>query len=101
MSFVSSGNVILPYTPAIFDLLKRTLIDEEKTESLVKLSVGLLGDLADTFRGGELREALMQDWVVNSFKFKGRGYQNDTKRTLKWAKEVSRSTLSVEHHLTP
>jgi len=90
------GNVILPYVPSIFDLLQRTLADEDKTEPLVRLSVGLMGDLADTFRGGELREALMQEWVVNSLKIKGRGYSTDTKKTLKWAKEMVKAAAMVQ-----
>ncbi|KAG8905172.1 karyopherin beta [Tulasnella sp. 403] len=90
------GTMILPWVPTILELLQRALTDEEKTETLVKLSVGLIGDLADTFRGGELREALMQEWVINSWKIKGRGYSADTKKTLKWAKEMVKGATYVQ-----
>ncbi|KAG8984512.1 karyopherin beta [Tulasnella sp. 427] len=57
------ADVVLPYVPSIFDLLHRTLIDEDRTESLRlgKLGVGLIGDLADAYRNGEIRDALLQE----------------------------------------
>ncbi|KAG8858970.1 karyopherin beta [Tulasnella sp. 330] len=82
------GHAIKPYVPSIMELLQRSLTDEERTETLVKLSVGLIGDLADAFRAGELRDSLMQEWILNALKIKGRGYSADTKKTLKWAKEM-------------
>lgn len=97
-SLKASGkaDVVLPYVPSILDLLHRTLTDEDRTEALVKLGVGLIGDLADAYRNGEIREALLQEWIVNSFKFKGRGYSPDTKKTLKWAKENVRAATNVQ-----
>ncbi|KAG8915424.1 karyopherin beta, partial [Tulasnella sp. 417] len=89
-------DVILPYIPSILDLLHRTLTDEDRTEALVKLGVGLIGDLADGYRNGEIRETLLQEWIVNSFKFKGRGYSPDTKKTLKWAKENVRAATNLQ-----
>lgn len=86
-----SGQAIQPYVNSILDLLRRSLDDDERTETLVKLSVGLIGDLADAFRGGELRDAFMQEWVLNAIKVKGRGYSADTKKTLKWAREVRKT----------
>lgn len=90
------ADVVLPYVPSILDLLQRTLTDEDRTEALVKLGVGLIGDLADGYRNGELRQALLQEWILNSFKFKGRGYSPDTKKTLKWAKENVRAATNVQ-----
>jgi len=84
----SQGHAIQPYVPAMIDLIRRSLSDDERTESLVKLAVGLLGDLADAFRSGELRELLIQEWVLNALKIKGRGYSPDTKKTLKWARDM-------------
>lgn len=91
----TTADVVLAYVPSILDLLHRTLTDEDRTEALVKLGVGLIGDLADGYRNGEIRDALLQEWIVNSFKFKGRGYSPDTKKTLKWAKEVSLGLVAV------
>ncbi|KAG9014671.1 karyopherin beta [Tulasnella sp. 427] len=90
------ADVVLPYVPSILDLLHRTLTDEDRTESLVKLGVGLIGDLADAYRNGEIRDALLQEWILNSFKFKGRGYSPDTKKTLKWAKENVKAATNLQ-----
>lgn len=87
----------MPYVPTILELLHRTLTDEDKPETLVRLAVGLIGDLADTFRNGQLRDALTQEWIVNAFKVKGRGYSIETKKTIKWAREVSQFTSCSQH----
>lgn len=51
--------------------------------------MGLIGDLADAFPGGELREQLLTEWIINNLlKGKPRLTTTEAKRTLKWAKEV-------------
>jgi len=84
------GQLLLPYVPSILDLLHRTLADEDRSEAVLKLGVGLIGDLAETFPNGELRDLLLSEWIVTALKAKHRWTSPDTKRVLKWAKEMVR-----------
>ncbi|KAF8316436.1 ARM repeat-containing protein [Clavulina sp. PMI_390] len=91
---LKTGNkpqIILPYVPSIFDLLRRTVQDEERTETVFQKAMGLIGDLAEAFPNGELREQLLTDWLINNLlRNKPRLTSPEAKRTLKWAKEMVR-----------
>lgn len=54
----------------------------------MRLSYGLLGDLADTFPQGQIKQYLLSPWIANELrsKFKMPG---ETKKTMRWAREVS------------
>lgn len=77
----------------MMDLIRRTLEDEDKTEAALKLAIGLVGDLADTFPNGDVKEFLLADWVAFSLKNKSR-VSSETRKTMRWAREVSVSPLS-------
>lgn len=63
--------------------------DEERSETTFQKAMGLIGDLADAFPGGELREQLLTEWIINNLlKGKPRLTTAEAKRTLKWAKEA-------------
>lgn len=53
----------------------------------MKLSFGLIGDLADCFPNGQIKEQLLEEWIAHEFRSK-RGMQQETKKTLRWAREV-------------
>ncbi len=56
--------------------------------------MGLVGDLAEAFPNGEIRDQLLAEWVVNNLvKSKPRGLTQEGKRTIKWAKEVREIAL--------
>lgn len=60
----------------------------------MKLSLGLIGDLADTFPDGQIKQVLLAEWIMGELRSKGR-YSAEIKRTLRWAREVSRSDVSL------
>ncbi|KAI1790603.1 ARM repeat-containing protein [Ganoderma leucocontextum] len=85
-------DLLLPYVPSILELVQRCLGDSERTESMIKLVVGLVGDLADTFPNGQIKQLLLADWLANELRMKGR-MAPETKKTLRWAREmVKRAT---------
>ena len=43
----------------MLELVHRCLADEERTDSLMRLSYGLIGDLADCFPNGQLKQLLL------------------------------------------
>lgn len=88
------AHVILPYVPSILDLLRRTVQDEERAEATLTKAMGLIGDLAESFPNGELREQLLTEWIINNLlRGKPRLSSAEAKRTLKWAKEVRPFTV--------
>ena len=87
-------DVLLPYIPSILELVQRCLVDSERTESTIKLSIGLVGDLADAFPNGQIKQLLLADWLANELRMKGR-MQAETKRTLRWAREVNIAALYI------
>ncbi|KAF8889026.1 armadillo-type protein [Infundibulicybe gibba] len=80
-------NLLLPHAQSILDLIQRCLVDAERTDSLMKLSYGLLGDLADCFPGGQLKQLLLANWVANELRSKHR-MPAETKKTMRWAREM-------------
>jgi len=84
--------VLLPHIPAILELIQRCLADEERTDAVVKLSFGLLGDAADCFPNGQIKSLLLTDWIANILRSKLR-MSSDIKQTMRWAREmVKRAT---------
>jgi len=86
-------SLLLPYVQSILELVNRCVVDEERTDDLLKLSYGLIGDLADCFPGGEIKQLLLVNWIAAEFRTRHH-MRDDTKKTLRWAREVC-----VEHFL--
>ncbi|KZT05199.1 ARM repeat-containing protein [Laetiporus sulphureus 93-53] len=85
-------NLLLPHVQSILDLVQRSLADSERTDAVLKLGLGLIGDLADAFPDGRLKQVLLADWIMSELRSRGR-MPPDTKKTLRWAREmVKRAT---------
>lgn len=82
-----SVGLLLPHSQSILDLIHRCLIDEERVDSLMRLSFGLLGDLADSFPNGEIKQLLLANWVANELRSKHR-MPAETRKTMRWARDV-------------
>lgn len=87
----STVNLLIPHVPPILDLLQRCFNDEERSDSLVKYSYGLLGDLADSFAGGQIKNYLLQSWIAAELRGKHR-MSAEAKKTMRWAREVCART---------
>ncbi|KAF5376143.1 hypothetical protein D9615_007702 [Tricholomella constricta] len=79
--------LLLPHSPHILELIQRCLSDEERTDSLMRLSYGLLGDLADSFPNGQIKNLLLNNWVAAELRTKNR-MPPETKKTMRWAREM-------------
>ena len=86
--------LLLPYVPTILELVQRSLADEERPESIVKLAMGLVGDLADAFPNGEIKQFLLTEWLAQALRQKTR-LSGDAKKTVRWAREVGVNTVSL------
>ncbi|THH07579.1 hypothetical protein EW145_g3285 [Phellinidium pouzarii] len=84
--------LLLPYVQSILELVQRCLADEERPESVVRLAMGLVGDLADSFPNGQIKQYLLAEWLVQALRQKTR-LSTETKKTVRWAREmVKRAT---------
>jgi len=76
----------------MLDLIRRTLDDEEHTIPGVTSCFGLMGDLADSFSEGQIKDQLLVDWVATAFKNKTR-IPSESRNSMRYAREmVKRAT---------
>lgn len=94
LTCASLATLLLPHIPHILELVQKCLADSERSDGVLKLSLGLIGDLADTFPDGQIKQVLLAEWIMGELRSKGR-YSAEIKRTLRWAREVSRSDVSL------
>ncbi|KAI5118628.1 hypothetical protein M0805_006995 [Coniferiporia weirii] len=86
------AQLLPPYVQSILELVQRCLADEERPESVVRLSMGLVGDLADSFPNGQIKQYLLVEWLAQALRQKTR-LSAETKKTVRWAREmVKRAT---------
>ncbi|KAJ3505061.1 hypothetical protein NLJ89_g7615 [Agrocybe chaxingu] len=85
-------NILIPHSQNILELVHRCLVDEERSDALMRLSYGLIGDLADCFPGGQLKQLFLVNWVAQELRSRQRMVE-ETKKTMRWAREaVKRAT---------
>ncbi|KAJ4298508.1 karyopherin Kap95 [Collariella sp. IMI 366227] len=103
MKSSNKTDVLQPYVPSIFELLNTIANDANRSEALMRSSMGVIGDLADAYPNGQLADAFRQEWVTAMIKETraNREFQSRTTDTARWAREqVKRQiggTQSVMH----
>lgn len=85
--------LLAPHATVVLELVQKVLADDNSGEPLDKLAFGVIGDLADAFPNGELKQMLLAEWIASSLVSR-KGYDKETKTTIKWAREVRRSSIS-------
>ncbi|GAA5945153.1 karyopherin beta [Sporobolomyces koalae] len=85
------ADVLLPYIGGVFGFLHLALTDQDRTETILRSAIGVIGDLAEAFPNGQLREPLSSPWVAEILKA-GRTKLggSETKKVTKWAREMVR-----------
>ncbi|KAL1739490.1 armadillo-type protein, partial [Schizophyllum fasciatum] len=78
--------LLLNYAQRILELVHKCLSDEEKDDTTMKLCYGLIGDLADAFPGGQLKQLFLTPWLASEMRSKHR-MSSETKKTLRWARD--------------
>lgn len=84
-----TAQILQEHVPSIFQLLNIIANDMNRSEALMRASMGVIGDLADAYPNGELVEAFRQDWVAAMIKETraNRDFQPRTIETARWARE--------------
>ena len=89
-------DLLAPHLPHLFEFMSTVYNDPERSDALLRSICGLLGDLAESFPGGDIKNLLMSEWVVQCLKEGRSSRQNSvtTKEVARWAKEmVKRATM--------
>ncbi|KAH7362353.1 importin subunit beta-1 [Plectosphaerella cucumerina] len=89
MKLSGKTNVLQPYVESIFALLNSISGDMNRSEALLRSSMGVIGDLAEAYPNGELVEVLRQDWMTTLIKDTktNREFSPRTIDTARWARE--------------
>jgi len=59
-----------------------------RSDTLTRTAYGLIGDLAECFSGGLLKQLFLSKWVANELRSRARMLE-ETRKTMRWAREVS------------
>jgi importin subunit beta-1 len=90
-------NAIIPYVEQIFNLLQ--IISSESSlimsESVSRAAVGLIGDVAQLFPDGRIKEVYKQDWITQFIKKTkaNQQFSQTTHDTARWAREQQKLQL--------
>jgi importin subunit beta-1 len=77
--------------PVIFQFLHTAITDQDRTEVTMKASIGLLGDIAEAFSDGRMKQPLSGEWISEGLKIARTRFagSSELKKVTKWSKEVS------------
>jgi importin subunit beta-1 len=83
------GNLLAPYVESVFSLLQTIFQDPNRSEALLRTSMGVIGDLSETFPNGEYAASFSQQWVTNMAREvrANKEYSQRTQDTARWARE--------------
>ncbi|KAI0428240.1 armadillo-type protein [Xylaria sp. FL1042] len=95
MKISGKTQALQPYVQSIFQLLNIIAQDMNRSESLMRSAMGVIGDLADAYPNGELADAFRQDWLAAMIKEtkSNREFQSRTIDTARWAREQVKRQL--------
>jgi importin subunit beta-1 len=89
MKSSNKTNLLAQYVESIFELLRIIQQDSNRTESLLRSSCGVIGDLADAFPGGEFRDFFRHDFLTSMARETraNQDFSGRTRDTARWARE--------------
>ncbi|KAI0195597.1 armadillo-type protein [Xylaria flabelliformis] len=95
MKVSGKTEALQPYVQSIFQLLNIIAQDMNRSESLMRSAMGVIGDLADAYPNGQLADAFRQDWLSVMIKEtrSNREFQSRTIETARWAREQVKRQL--------
>ncbi|KAK2792628.1 karyopherin beta [Onygenales sp. PD_12] len=93
----TSVNGLQPYVESIFSLLNIIAQDSNRSEGLLRASMGVVGDLADAFPNGEFAAFFRNDFVSNLIRETrtNREFGTRTIETARWAREQVKRQISL------
>ncbi|KAG8624274.1 hypothetical protein KVT40_007341 [Elsinoe batatas] len=90
-------NLLQPYVESIFQLLQTIAADHNKSEALLRASMGVIGDISEAFPNGEYSQYFRQDYITAMAREtrSNKDYSPRTTETARWAREqIKRQTAA-------
>ncbi|KAJ1945363.1 karyopherin Kap95 [Kickxella alabastrina] len=83
------AQLILPQVQNILNFMNVVYSDQTRSEDVTKAMIGLLGDLADAFANGGIRDYVRADWIQDLIK-EGRANPRGSsiREVSRWAREM-------------
>jgi importin subunit beta-1 len=81
--------LLQPYVESIFALLNTIWLDQNRSDSLMRASMGVIGDLSEAFPNGEFAAYYRAEWLGAMIKDtrQNREFSPRTIDTARWARE--------------
>jgi len=97
MALRGSGKqqLLQPYIESIFQLLQSVYTDPNRTEALLRSSMGVIGDLSEAFPNGEVSQFYRSDWLTAMARETraNKEFSQRTQDTARWARDqIKRQT---------
>ncbi|WFD36169.1 karyopherin Kap95 [Malassezia cuniculi] len=82
--------ILEPYLEATVAFISVVATEKsDRSESLIRSTIGLIGDLASAYPNGQVRVKLQQFWAQEFIKLgRSRAYSAETRKTANWAREI-------------
>lgn len=89
--------LLQPYVESIFSLLNIIATDQNKSDALMRSSMGIIGDISEAFPHGEFAQFYRAEWLTQMIKEtrQNRDYQFRTIETARWAREQVRRQTGI------
>ena len=90
-------NQLHPFVDQIFQVLHSISQDFNRSEGLMRATMGVLGDLADAFPNGEFAAYFRNDWVTSLVRETrtNREYSPRTVDTARWTREQVKRQITM------
>ncbi|KAK4989010.1 karyopherin Kap95 [Elasticomyces elasticus] len=92
-------NLLRPYVESIFALLHTIFNDPNRTEALLRSSMGVIGDLSEAFPNGEYSQYFRSEWLTTMARETraNREFSSRTNDTARWAREqIKRQSAAAQ-----
>ncbi|KAK1807368.1 karyopherin Kap95 [Friedmanniomyces endolithicus] len=85
----NNTNLLQPYVESIFQLLQTVYQDPNRTEALLRSSMGVIGDISEAFPSGEYSQYFKNEWLTNMARDTraNKEFSPRTQDTARWARE--------------
>ncbi|KAK0802093.1 karyopherin Kap95 [Friedmanniomyces endolithicus] len=85
----NNTNLLQPYIESIFQLLQTVYQDPNRTEALLRSSMGVIGDISEAFPSGEYSQYFNNEWLTNMARDTraNKEFSPRTQDTARWARE--------------
>ncbi|KAK5111448.1 hypothetical protein LTR62_004900 [Meristemomyces frigidus] len=101
----NNTNLLQPYVESIFSLLQTVYNDPNRTEALLRSSMGVIGDISEAFPNGECSQFYRAEWLTLMARDTraNKDFSSRTQDTARWAREQIKRQIgkSMERRRLP